>query len=75
MSQCPKCHGTMIDVEVFCHREEVVIERRCVNCGNREWPEGLKELRALNRAVYLAKEKTRHSLRPQSKGYYGAMDE
>ncbi len=59
---CPKCSGLMIEEPCytlegsFCIK---VIERRCLYCGEREWPQDLKDQRAIARAIYSVNEKTR----------------
>ena len=71
---CSKCHSEAIIKEKVYYEGRSASEFRCLICGNREWPEEIKEIRSLNRAVYMAKEKTRHRMRPMSKGYYGPED-
>lgn len=59
---CPKCSGLMVE-EVsyslegsFCFK---ITERRCLFCGEREWPQEIRDQRAIARAIYSVNHKVK----------------
>lgn len=60
--RCPKCSGLMI--EEICYSFDgfsytKITEKRCLYCGEREWPQEIMDQRTIARVIYSVNEKVR----------------
>ena len=58
-NRCLKCNGLMVTEKTIAEGEWIEIIR-CVNCGNYKCPPKNRALKAINKTVFMAHEKTKN---------------